>query len=161
MPFATGAHVVVLTLGRKRGIVVETSRGGRYRVLVDNATISCREVDLIASPEEPRRTRLARKREDRAPARDTAVAAPPGRVDLHGLTVEEALARVLEEIDLALRRGADHPALRSSRGQGVSAGSTQPGRDVGVFLMLVRLKPDTTYGPHFAEHEARGRGGRP
>jgi DNA mismatch repair protein MutS2 len=118
MPFATGAHVVVLTLGRKRGIVVETSRGGRYRVLVDNATISCREVDLIASPEEPRRTRLARKREDRAPARDTAEAAPPGRVDLHGLTVEEALARVLEEIDLALRRGADHMEVVHGKGSG-------------------------------------------
>jgi dsDNA-specific endonuclease/ATPase MutS2 len=118
MPFATGAQVVVLTLGRKRGVVVETGRGGRYRVLVDNAMISCREDDLMAALEQPGRTRRARQREHKAPARDAAEPVPPGRVDLHGLTVEDALARVVEQIDRALRRGADRIEVVHGKGAG-------------------------------------------
>lgn len=120
MPFARGARVVVLTLGKKRGVIVETGRGGRYRVLVDNATVSCREEDL-AAPEDPGKKRRARTREapHQTPATDAAtrtLQAP--RVDLHGLTVEDALARVVEEIDRALRHGADRLEVMHGKGTG-------------------------------------------
>jgi DNA mismatch repair protein MutS2 len=47
-----------------------------------------------------------------------AASALPPTVDLHGLTVEDALARVVEAIDAALRRGADRLEVVHGRGSG-------------------------------------------
>lgn len=115
MPFAVGDRVVVLPLGRKQGVVVDAGRGGHYRIQVENTTVSCREHDLAAPPE--RRTQRARA----GPPQTTvvtgaAIAAP--RIDLHGLTVEEALVRVVEAIDAALRRGADRVEVVHGKGSG-------------------------------------------
>lgn len=128
MPFSVGSRVVVLPLGRKHGVVLDVGRGGHYRVQVENTTVSCREDDLAApvppkrpregGPPEPRGKKRTRV-EPRRPATtgdEAAVAAP--RVDLHGLTVEEALARVVDEIDLALRRGADRVEVVHGKGSG-------------------------------------------
>ena len=117
MPFSVGSRVILLALGKKRGVVVATGRGGRYRVQVENTTVSCREDDLAAPPEEGRR---AKKSESQAtPARrGTDESAPPSRIDLHGMTVEEAIARVVEEIDQALRRGADRVEVVHGKGSG-------------------------------------------
>jgi DNA mismatch repair protein MutS2 len=115
--FEIGRTVVVLSLGKKRGIVVETGRGGRYRVRVDNTTVSCREDDLAAPPEEGRRAKKAKPQATPA-RRDTDESVPAGRIDLHGMTVEEAIARVVEEIDLALRRGADRVEVVHGKGSG-------------------------------------------
>ena len=106
MPFSVGSRVILLALGKKRGVVVATGRGGRYRVQVDNTTVSCREDDLAAPPEEDRR---AKKAESQAtPARrGSTESAPASRIDLHGMSVDEAIARVVKEIDQAIRRGAD------------------------------------------------------
>ena len=121
MPYTVGALVVVTTLGNKRGEVVEAGRHGRYRVLVESATIWCREADLAAPPEPGRSKRRARK-----PA--AAVAAPPPasvsrppparRLDLHGLRTDEAMARVDAELNAALLRGADSVAIVHGKGTG-------------------------------------------
>ena len=50
----TGHHVVVRTLGHKRGVIVEAGRHGQYRVRVGNVTTWCREEDLDESPESSR-----------------------------------------------------------------------------------------------------------
>lgn len=117
MPFPTGSRVIVLPLGRKQGVVLEAGRGGHYRVQVENTTVSCREDDLAAAPE-PRGKKRARAGPLPAttPDHDAAVAAP--RVDLHGLTVEEALVRVVDAIDAALRQGADRVEVVHGKGSG-------------------------------------------
>jgi len=117
MPFSVGSRVILLALGKKRGVVVATGWGGRYRVQVDNTTVSCREEDLAALPEEGRRAKKAKSQATQA-RRDTDESAPASRIDLHGMTVEEAIARVVEEIDLALRRGADRIEVVHGKGSG-------------------------------------------
>jgi len=116
MPFSVGSRVIVLPLGRKQGVVIQAGRGGHYRVQVENTTVSCREDDLEAP--DPRGKKRARVETRQPPpsSEEAAIAAP--RIDLHGLTVEEALARVVEEIDLALRRGADRIEVVHGKGSG-------------------------------------------
>jgi DNA mismatch repair protein MutS2 len=113
--FEIGSRVVVLPLGRKQGVIVEAGRGGHYRVQVESTTVSCRESDLIASPEAPRK-----KRPRGGVHASTADEATPraATIDLHGLTVEEALGRVVEAIDTALRHGADRLEVLHGKGSG-------------------------------------------
>jgi DNA mismatch repair protein MutS2 len=117
MPFAVGSRVIVLPLGRKQGVIVEARRGGHYRVQIENTTVSCREGDLIAPPETPRKKRAPRA-VAHTPTGDEAEPAPALTLDLHGLTVEDALARVVEAIDAALRRGADRLEVVHGKGSG-------------------------------------------
>jgi DNA mismatch repair protein MutS2 len=118
MPFSVGSRVILLALGKKRGVVVATGRGGRYRVQVDNTTVSCREDDLAAPPEEDRRAKKAKSQATPARRGSDESAAPASRIDLHGMTVEEAIVRVVEEIDHALRRGADRVEVVHGKGSG-------------------------------------------
>jgi DNA mismatch repair protein MutS2 len=121
LPFVAwpvGSEVVVRTLGNKRGVVIEVSRSGRYRVQVDGVMTSCRGVDLAAAPSAKVKKRTGRARLEHPATTAGADAAPPGRVDLHGLRVEDAIARVLDEIDHALRRGADRLEVIHGKGSG-------------------------------------------
>ena len=118
MPFSVGSRVILLALGKKRGVVVATGRGGRYRVQVDNTTVSCREHDLATPPEEDRRAKKAKSQATPARRGSDESAAPASRIDLHGMTVEEAIVRVVEEIDQALRRGADRVEVVHGKGSG-------------------------------------------
>jgi DNA mismatch repair protein MutS2 len=118
MPFSVGSRVILLALGKRRGVVVATGRGGRYRVQVDNTTVSCREDDLAAPPEEDRRAKKAKSQATPARRGSDESAAPASRIDLHGMTVEEAIVRVVEEIDHALRRGADRVEVVHGKGSG-------------------------------------------
>lgn len=117
MPLPVGAGVVVRTFGNKRGVVVEADRNGRYRVRVENLTVWCREEDLEIPPEGRKKTRTARKDLEPRAASQPDIA-PPSRVDLHGLRVEEAIARVVDEIDRALLRGADRVEVVHGKGAG-------------------------------------------
>jgi DNA mismatch repair protein MutS2 len=117
MPIPIGAEVIVGTLANRRGEVVAAGRDGRYQVRVGGATIWCREQDLAPVP--ARKS----KRGTRQPATPPLDAsrfdvATAGRVDLHGLTVAEGLARVVDEIDRALRRGADRVEVLHGKGTG-------------------------------------------
>ncbi|MEP6915503.1 MAG: Smr/MutS family protein [Acidobacteriota bacterium] len=120
MAFPIGAEVVVRTLRNKRGLVIEASRDGRYRVRVEGITTACREADLTLPP-------VAKKSSAKRPdlnvpdvpaVPNTAAAVPPGRVDLHGLLVEEGIARVMDEIERALKRGADRVEVLHGKGSG-------------------------------------------
>lgn len=117
MPFAPGSSVVVLTLGRKQGVIVEAGRGGRYRVQVGNTVVSCRETELAATEDQKRRRSTPKVPETPKPGSD-ALAAPASRIDLHGLTVEEAIGQVLQEIDRAIRNGADRVEVVHGKGSG-------------------------------------------
>lgn len=117
MLLPTGAVVAVSTLGNKRGVVIQSDRNGRYRVLVDGVTLVCGEADLAVHPEGGKKKPAGRtRREVQAAISDDPV--PAGRVDLHGLRVEEAIARVVTEIDLALRRDADRVEIVHGKGSG-------------------------------------------
>ena len=117
MPFAPGSTVVILTLGRKQGVIVEAGRGGRYRVRVGNTVVSCRETELVASEERKRRRGTPKESATPKPGSD-ALAAPAGRIDLHGLSVEEAIGQVLQQIDRAIRSGADRVEVVHGKGSG-------------------------------------------
>lgn len=118
MPLPINAAVVVRAFGNKRGVVIAASRNGRYQVRIDAVTMWCREEDLEADltvPAKSRKTKTAGQ--TRRPALADEIA-PPGRVDLHGLLVEEALARVASEIDRSLLRGADRVEVVHGKGSG-------------------------------------------
>ena len=110
--------MVVRAFGNKRGVVIAVSRDGRYQVRIDAVTMWCGEEDLTV-PAEPRKKRAGdRPRRHGDTAEDSGPVAPPGRLDLHGLLVEEALARVVEEIDRSLLRGADRVEVVHGKGSG-------------------------------------------
>ena len=111
---AIGAAVVVRAFGNKRGVVIAVGRDGRYHVRIGTVTMWCGEADLTVAAE-PRKKKAAGRNPPPAPTHETA---PPGRLDLHGLTVEEALARVVVEIDRSLLRGADRVEVVHGKGSG-------------------------------------------
>ena len=118
MTLPIGTHVVVRTLGSKRGVVIEADRNGRYHVRVERITIWCREEDLAVPTEGKKKKRTAPTSQNRPTEPMAEKAAPARRVDLHGLSVEEAIARVIDEIDRALRDGADRVEVVHGKGAG-------------------------------------------
>lgn len=114
MALPIGAAVIVRALGNKRGVVIAVSRDGRYLVRIDAVTLWCGEED-VALPAEPRKKKTAGQKHRPILADEIA---PPGRVDLHGLLVDEALARVASEIDRSLLRGADRVEVVHGKGTG-------------------------------------------
>jgi len=125
VPFAIGTVVIVRSFGNKRGVVVEAGRGRHYRVRVENAVLSCREDELAQAADDTRSKERKPGQHDRTrrerhvgPRRGEESAAPPRRVDLHGLTVEEALAKVIEAIDRALQQNADRLEVLHGKGTG-------------------------------------------
>ena len=117
MPLAIGTEVIVLSIGRKKGVIEQAGRSGHYRVRVGNTVVSCREGDLKeVSPAAPKRRR--RSRDAVAPPQGSTRPPSTERIDLHGLTVEEALAKVVAAIDLALRRDTDRLEVVHGKGSG-------------------------------------------
>ena len=120
MRFSIGDAVVVRTLGNKRGEIIAVSRDERYQLRIEGVRMWCREEDL-AVPKEPRESKT---RSRNTPQRhgdsgeDPGCLAPPGRIDLHGLLVEEALARLVDEINRSLLRGADRVEVVHGKGSG-------------------------------------------
>lgn len=113
-----GDEVIVRTLGNKRGVVLEAGRGGRYRVRVEGVTVWCVEQDLAVPPQPAKKKKAGVDTMGDRGTPPSLEAGPAGRVDLHGLTVEEALAKVVDEIDHALRRGADRVEVVHGKGSG-------------------------------------------
>jgi DNA mismatch repair protein MutS2 len=136
MPFGVGAAVIVRTFGNKRGVVTAIGRNARYEVRIDAVTMWCGEEDLAVSES---------RKKSRGPRPHGNVpddVAHPGRVDLHGLVVEEALARVVEEIDRSLLRGADRVEVVHGKGSGRVRDALH--RQLGTLPVVARfhLDPD-------------------
>jgi DNA mismatch repair protein MutS2 len=111
MPFAVGSAVAVVSL-RKHGRVLEVLPGGRYRVAVGGLTVVCPEGQL----ETVSHSKKQQRREREAPARQAGTMTPPPEadagdtsrfqsIDLHGMTVPEALAALPAFLDRAIRAG--------------------------------------------------------
>jgi DNA mismatch repair protein MutS2 len=117
MRFAVGTDVFVATL-QKRGRVVEATASGRYRVAVGALVAWCDEAQLSSVAQAKKKGR--RERDGSRVSNGGATRAreltrePPERerralasIDLHGLTVEEALRAVEKRLDEAIRAGVD------------------------------------------------------
>jgi DNA mismatch repair protein MutS2 len=105
-------QIVQTPLGK--GIVQQTRRNGRVLVQVHDRAVLLAAEDITPVNEGrrgPRRREEARRRPDTPGGPGGAV----GEVDLHGLTVAEALARAEEALSDALL--ADLPALRLVHGR--------------------------------------------
>ena len=111
MAFPVGAAVAVVGL-RKHGRVLEVLPGGRCRISVGGLTMVCPEGQLETVSRSKKQQRRARD----APARDAGTACPPPAadtadtrrfqsIDLHGMTVPEALAALPAFLDRAIRAG--------------------------------------------------------
>ena len=118
MPFKRGDEVTVLTLKRKGRVIEE--HGRNYRVSVGGVTVVVGSHDLtavdpprrkkrqaatdVASPEEANSSEQSRRR--------------VRRVDLHGLTVEEAREAVLSAVNDAILEGEESLEILHGIGTG-------------------------------------------
>ena len=119
MPFSVGDTALVRALGNKRGDIIAIGRDGRYQLRIEGVTMWCREEDL-ATPKEAKKTKAGRSKpvSPEHTGKDLGRVVAPGRLDLHGLVVEEALARLTDEIDRSLLRGADRIEVIHGKGSG-------------------------------------------
>lgn len=95
MSFQEGNSVLIRSL-KKRGVVQKCLRDGRFRVAVNQMSITCREEDLES---------VSPSTESRAGRQRGKKKLPGSRVreiDLHGYTVERARESVLEFINRAI-----------------------------------------------------------
>ncbi len=133
--FPIDCPVVVRSLG-KTGRIVEAARNGRYRVRVGGVVVMCREDELAEASagdrkrgrkkraaidaDGPRRADASRQSTDARVAVDANARERRrlGSIDLHGFTVEEAVRKVEERIDLALRAGVDRLEIIHGRSSG-------------------------------------------
>ncbi len=117
MPFLSGSAVGVVRL-RKHGRVLEVLPGGRYRVVVGAMTMVCREDELETISHSKKEQKREREAAAQTAARATADAAADAlarasaaatdrlqSIDLHGMTVPEALAALGPFLDRAIRAG--------------------------------------------------------
>jgi DNA mismatch repair protein MutS2 len=127
MPLPIGTEVLVRSLGDRRGVVVEIDRRDRHRVRMGAALAWCAESDLTAVELSKRGSRKVGRRTPPADAPSATLGTYDGRadrptpapqVDLHGLTVEEAMSRTVAAIDRALQGGADGIAIVHGKGSG-------------------------------------------
>lgn len=110
MPFPAGSAVAVKGL-HSHGHVLEVLPDGRYRVGIGGLTMVCTEAQL----ESVSQSKKQQRREREAPTRRVEpppVAAAPivdttglASIDLHGMTVPEALAALPGFLDQAIRAG--------------------------------------------------------
>ena len=103
MPFAPGDDVHVAALGK--GVVREVRNGGRYLVELKGRSIVAAEIQLTAVDHKKRREKGAQVPPDGVT--DSAVRAHvSASLDLHGMTVEEAVAALDTFLNDALLAGA-------------------------------------------------------
>ena len=113
MAFLVGSAVAVVSLHR-HGHVLEVLAGSRYRVAVGGLTMVCTEDQLETVSHSKKQQRRARG----TPAGTATAAFPPvprtrdtsrlQSIDLHGMTVPEALAALPVFLDRAIRAGLTH-----------------------------------------------------
>jgi DNA mismatch repair protein MutS2 len=143
--WSVGAEVIVRPLGNKRGVVIEAGRSGRYRVRVEGILTWCRDDDLAAPPQ-PKKNRKPSQSRARLehPAESERPAAPPGRIDLHGLSVTDAVDKVMSEIDQSVQRGADRLEIIHGKGSGLIRDALHKRLAVLTVVAAFRLDPENS-----------------
>jgi DNA mismatch repair protein MutS2 len=95
MSFQEGDSVLIRSL-KKRGVVQKCLRDSRFRVAVNQMSITCREEDL--DPVSPSKGSSAGRHRGKKKLPSSRVR----EIDLHGYTVERARESVLEFINRAI-----------------------------------------------------------
>ncbi len=101
------------------GIVLEAMANGRYRVGIGSLIVECKASDLVLQKHGP--TAHTKKPGETHKASTSSAGKPSLRsssVDLHGLTVEEAIATLNGAIDRALRGGSSSLTIIHGHGSG-------------------------------------------
>ena len=114
-----GDEVLVRAL-KRRGEIVEVLQPGTYKVLVGGLATIVRDADIDAVPATRGKRRTARVPPPEAapvvqPSRETRALA---KIDLHGLTVDEARNRVVGHISRAILAGLDRVEIVHGIGSG-------------------------------------------
>ena len=143
MPFSVGDAATVRALGNKRGDIIAIGRDGRYQLRIEGVTMWCRDEDLaaLAEPRSRKKTVNDRPQRRKDAEEDSGHVAAPGRIDLHGLIVEEALARLVDEINRSLLRGADRIEVIHGKGSGRVRDAVQRHLASMPVVAAVRLDP--------------------
>jgi len=100
MGFSSGDAVYVVP-ARKNGVVLQEQREGIYTVLIGSMQMRCRETELRPGRKPARGNERAAQLPERNPRRAVS------SVDLHGLSVTEALRRVEDSINECVLAGAE------------------------------------------------------
>jgi DNA mismatch repair protein MutS2 len=127
MSFAVGSAVSVTSL-RKNGQIIEVLTGGRYRVVVGGMTMVCAETDLASVSHGKKQRKRERETAARSAAAQPAITpasvvaasdiARLQSIDLHGLTVPEALSVLGPFLDRAIRAGLERVEIIHGVGGG-------------------------------------------
>lgn len=109
--FTPGTHVLVLSL-KKRGIVDAVLSGNRFKVAVGSLSVVCEHGDLSSASAAPEASQssVSFVRASHAP--------PPTRIDLHGMTVDEATRAVEAFVNHAVLGGAQQLTVVHGFGTG-------------------------------------------
>lgn len=103
MPYTKNQAVLVASL-KRQGVIVERLHDGKYRVAVGSMVVECAEKDLKAlapgAVDKSQHSQGPRKHHPALSPKKPTKDAPT--LDLHGLTVEEAMAKVTHAIDRAI-----------------------------------------------------------
>lgn len=113
---------LVRVRGLGTGIIRSVRRDGRCLVEMGAARLLCRPEDLAPAPARREKRRLTPAGQEKAPAgpapADRTMPRGLGRLDLHGLTVEEALRAVDDRLNQALLAGLSRLEVVHGKGQG-------------------------------------------
>jgi DNA mismatch repair protein MutS2 len=96
---------------RKDGTVCEVLGGKRYRVAVGSMVLACSADDLTTPNGRP-------AERTSAPVNLPKVSPPPESIDLHGLTVDEAIRKLSAWLDRATLAGLSHVKVIHGLGSG-------------------------------------------
>lgn len=111
--FAVGDHVHVMSIGK--GVVLEVRSGGRYLVEVKARRMLVNGVQLSALVEARRRVTTPTVPRAEPPQESTTRSHVPESIDLHGMTVVEAVAALDAFLNEAILAG--HSELRVIHGR--------------------------------------------
>lgn len=118
MPFSVGDRVIVVSIGRN-GEIEAVVRAGKYRVRMGALVTTAAEGDLRPAPAGKKRPRRTPSPAPGLPDATTPpVEPPPDRLDLHGLTVDDARNRVAAYISRALVAGLERVEIVHGIGTG-------------------------------------------
>lgn len=105
-----GVHIISL----KRDGVVQSHLGGdRYRIAIGSLTMTCLASDLA-----PPQSKAVRAPSSSQPLRSAPFPRPPQTLDLHGLTVDEAIRKLDSWLDAVILSDLSHVKVVHGLGTG-------------------------------------------
>ncbi len=105
-----GVHIISL---KKDGVIQTALGGGKYRVAIGSLTVTCSERDLTPS-QSPRPTSSSTPQTSRPSTHPR----PPHSLDLHGLTVDQAIRKLDAWLDAVILSDLSHVKIVHGLGTG-------------------------------------------